>query len=82
MALEESISRKLGIIGDKAWEAKIEYLKEYCENDVMAMIMTYDFIMEIVASVFPKIYENEYKLKENQYYDFDPNSLELVIKNN
>ncbi|UUD35759.1 DUF2779 domain-containing protein [Mycoplasmopsis caviae] len=80
MALEESISRKLGIIGDSAWETKIDSLKEYCENDVMAMIMTYDFIMEIVASVFKNIYDTEYKLDENQYYDFDAELLKLVVK--
>ena len=43
MAMDIAIQRSLGIIGDEEWKKKEAYLKEYCENDVRAMIMVYDF---------------------------------------
>lgn len=43
MAMEVAIHRAIGIIGDAEWKLKVIALKEYCENDVRAMIMVYDF---------------------------------------
>ena len=44
MAMNLAIERALEIIGDKKWEEKESLLKKYCENDVRAMIMVYDFV--------------------------------------
>ena len=48
MAMEVAIHRAIGIIGDKEWEEKISALEEYCENDVRAMIMVYDFVLYLM----------------------------------
>ncbi|MDD7837740.1 DUF2779 domain-containing protein [Metamycoplasma hyosynoviae] len=43
MALTEAMLRCTGKTGDRKWEEKTSYLKKYCHNDVMAMIMAADF---------------------------------------
>ena len=43
MAMEMAIGRNIGVIGDNKWQDIDSHLKEYCENDVRAMIMVYDF---------------------------------------
>lgn len=43
MAMEWGIKRALGFVGDEEWKKEKENLKEYCENDVKAMLMVYDF---------------------------------------
>ena len=48
MAMNLAIERSLGIIGDKEWEEKVAMLKKYCENDVRAMIMVYDFVDKLL----------------------------------
>ena len=48
MAMNTAIERALNIIGDKKWTEKVESLKEYCQNDVMAMIMVYDLAMYLI----------------------------------
>lgn len=47
-AMETANNRAVGIIEDNAWAEKVEQLKEYCENDVRAMIMVYVFIDELM----------------------------------
>ncbi len=44
MAMNLAIERALGIVGDNEWKVKADQLKQYCENDVRAMIMVYDFV--------------------------------------
>ena len=48
MAMEAAINRTLGITGDVEWEHLVEKLKEYCENDVRAMIMVYDLAKKLM----------------------------------
>lgn len=68
MAMTEAIARYAGITGDNVWSIKVEELKEYCQNDVEAMIMVYEFIMYLVRIYFPKIDDFEYQLNEKQKY--------------
>lgn len=37
-------NRALGNIGDASWKEQVEYLKQYCENDVKSMITVYYLI--------------------------------------
>ena len=48
MAMDLAINRALGILGDNVWSEKVAMLKKYCENDVRAMIMVYDFIIKLI----------------------------------
>ena len=48
MAMEAAINRNLGITGDVEWNYLVDKLKEYCENDVRAMIMVYDFVKKLI----------------------------------
>lgn len=47
MAMEAAINRFLGEYGDIKWNDTKNKLREYCENDVRAMIMVYYLIKEI-----------------------------------
>ncbi len=44
MAMKLAIDRALDIIGEKQWREFEVQLKKYCENDVRAMIMVYDYV--------------------------------------
>lgn len=48
-AMEVAINRALGIIGDNEWKIRAEELKKYCENDVRAMIMVYDYVDKVAG---------------------------------
>ncbi|MBU4692527.1 DUF2779 domain-containing protein [Mycoplasma zalophi] len=48
MAMDNAILRYTEVIGDKEWELKSKKLKEYCHNDVLAMIMVFDFINKLL----------------------------------
>ena len=48
MAMNKAMQRYLNTIGDQEWKANVKMLKEYCENDVKAMIMVYYFICWLV----------------------------------
>ena len=48
MAMNKAMQRYLSTIGDQEWKANVKMLKEYCENDVKAMIMVYYFICWLV----------------------------------
>lgn len=63
MAMNEAIKRHAGITGEFAWKDITENLKEYCENDVVAMIMVYELIMEIFRTITNNISDFEYKLE-------------------
>lgn len=43
-AMKAAIDRALEITGDLEWAVIVEELKKYCENDVRAMIMVYDYV--------------------------------------
>lgn len=43
-AMKAAIDRALEITGDLEWKTIVEGLKKYCENDVRAMIMVYDYV--------------------------------------
>ena len=47
-AMEIANNRALGIIGDKQWSKITKSLKEYCENDVRAMIMVYYLVKKLL----------------------------------
>lgn len=46
-AMSVAIDRALGITGDNKWKEEEQALALYCENDVRAMIMVFDFISMI-----------------------------------
>jgi hypothetical protein len=48
MAMDIAVQRLLGLIGEKEWLEKTIFLKDYCENDVRAMLMVYEFIKFII----------------------------------
>ncbi|TCG11809.1 DUF2779 domain-containing protein [Mycoplasma todarodis] len=48
MAMDAAIQRAINVIGDEEWTEKQVVLKEYCENDVRAMIMVYTLIKELL----------------------------------
>ena len=48
MAMETAIKRSIGLIGDLEWKSYEKKLKKYCENDVKAMIMVYDFALSLI----------------------------------
>ncbi len=50
MAMEAAIHRAIGITGDKEWKEKEVVLKEYCENDVRAMIMVYELLKHLLKN--------------------------------
>ncbi len=47
IAMEIAIKRSINIIGDLEWKSYEKKLKKYCENDVRAMIMVYDFVLSL-----------------------------------
>lgn len=63
MAMNEAIKRHAGITGEFAWQEISKSLKEYCENDVIAMIMVYELIMEIFRTLTNNISDFEYKIR-------------------
>ena len=48
MAMNKAIQRYLNGIGDIEWKEDVKRLKDYCENDVMAMIMVYHFVLKLL----------------------------------
>lgn len=54
MAMNKAIQRYLGSIGNNEWYDTVQYLEQYCENDVKAMIMVYFFIKEIYQTELNK----------------------------
>ena len=51
MAMDIAIERSLGIIGDKKWMTHVQNLKIYCENDVNAMRMVFEFAKYLLNNV-------------------------------
>ncbi len=47
MAMDAAINRAINVLKEKEWEERKDKLKEYCENDVRAMIMVYELIKHL-----------------------------------
>ncbi|MCT4469878.1 DUF2779 domain-containing protein [Mycoplasma sp. HS2188] len=77
-ALEIAINRNNGNTSDLQWAHIAEKLKEYCHNDVVAMIAVYEFILAFIADVFPDIYQYEYQLQANQTLSVDFENKKLI----
>ncbi|MCU4706725.1 DUF2779 domain-containing protein [Mycoplasma sp. CSL7503-lung] len=85
MAMEVAILRHVNAISDNVWEQEVvPELKKYCENDVRAMIMVYEFIMFLFRKRFPEIDQFEYKLidveGEDNYYSYNSGKLVYGLK--
>ncbi|MCR8966649.1 DUF2779 domain-containing protein [Mycoplasma zalophidermidis] len=78
MALELAVNRNANCTKDNEWAAKVEKLKEYCHNDVVAMIVVYEFILGFIADVFPEIYGFEFELNKNEKLAVDFDSKKLI----
>ncbi|UUD35836.1 DUF2779 domain-containing protein [Mycoplasmopsis citelli] len=79
MAMNEAILRYHGFTGDNQWNVIENELKKYCENDVRAMIMVYEFIMQAIRSVFPQIDNYEYQIEEQNFqYSIINNKLTIT----
>ncbi|WP_029906543.1 UU173 family protein [Mycoplasmopsis opalescens] len=78
MALEIILNRNLGKIGDEHWKVKSEKLKEYCENDVLSMLVVFDFIESLIKNTFPEIEDYKYQIEENQIYIYDKSSSKII----
>ncbi|WP_165381413.1 UU173 family protein [Mycoplasmopsis phocirhinis] len=81
MALEIAINRNSGNTNDEQWNYLSQKLKEYCHNDVVAMIVVYEFILAFVGDVFADIYQYEYKIEPKQCFDVDFITKKLILKN-
>ncbi|AHH45415.1 DUF2779 domain-containing protein [Mesomycoplasma bovoculi] len=51
MAMQKGIQRYLNLIADKEWVSVKKNLQDYCQNDVVAMIMVYDFILFLIENI-------------------------------
>lgn len=51
MAMQKGIERYLGLIGDNEWVGVKKHLQDYCQNDVVAMIMVYDFLIFVIENI-------------------------------
>lgn len=49
-AMKTAIERATGVMGNNEWNIILPKLKEYCENDVKAMIMVYHYILYLVKN--------------------------------
>ncbi|QKT05287.1 UU173 family protein [Mycoplasma sp. OR1901] len=86
MAMEVAILRHVNGISDNVWEQNVvPELKRYCENDVRAMIMVYEFVMFLFRKRFPEIDEYEYQLNnvedDNNFYTYSSGKLIYNTKN-
>ncbi|ADE20015.1 UU173 family protein [Mycoplasma crocodyli] len=79
-AMAEAIARYAGITGDNVWNDTCVNLKKYCENDVKAMIMVYEFIMFLFRSTGFDVDKYEYQLlDENLEYALNEQN-KLIIQ--
>ncbi len=54
-AMEIAIKRYANLIDGYIWEDNLSNLKKYCHNDVLAMIMTFNFVEKMVSDIFPEL---------------------------
>ncbi|WP_338822597.1 DUF2779 domain-containing protein [Mycoplasmopsis felifaucium] len=81
-AMEAAIKRYCGITGDNVWNNTVVNLKKYCHNDVLAMIMAFNFAEKIVSDLFPEINQLKYTFDNTKQYfiNTNTNKIELVDK--
>lgn len=58
--MEIVIKRYVNLIDGNVWEDNFLNLKKYCYNDVLVMIMIFNFIEKIVSDIFFEINELKY----------------------
>lgn len=82
LAMQAAINRYNGVILDNEWAKITENLKEYCQNDVVAMLVTFSFFVFLINNVFKDFETLMYKLKDDEIIEFDKNTYKLKIKTN
>ncbi|MEA4115499.1 DUF2779 domain-containing protein [Mycoplasma sp. 744] len=78
MAMKIAIDRYLNVIEDQEWIEKEIKLKEYCQNDVIAMLVTFAFFKKIILKTFPEINNYAYNF-ENGYLFFDEQTKKIKL---
>lgn len=58
--MEIVIKRYVNLIDGNVWDDNFLNLKKYCYNDVLVMIMIFNFIEKIVSDIFLEINELKY----------------------
>ncbi|WP_029513458.1 UU173 family protein [Mycoplasmopsis primatum] len=79
-AMDKAIKRHIGLIGDRAWKETEQNLKKYCHNDVLAMIMTFNFVEKITSDIFPEINHLRYTFDESYKYFLNKKDWKIEIK--
>ncbi|WP_225587798.1 UU173 family protein [Mycoplasmopsis synoviae] len=62
MAMNEAINRHWKTTNNATWKRISLYLKEYCENDVRAMMMLYDFLMLLFYKIDANLKNIEFNI--------------------
>ncbi|WP_027333055.1 UU173 family protein [Mycoplasmopsis gallinarum] len=78
MAMEAAINRQLNIIKDNEWSEKETELKKYCQNDVVAMLVTFDFFKMIILDALPEIEQYLFQI-DNQIISYDKNLKRIIL---
>lgn len=63
--MEIVIKRYVNLIDGNVWDDNFLNLKKYCYNDVLVMIMIFNFIEKIVSDIFFEINELKYIFNNN-----------------
>ncbi|MBZ4204201.1 DUF2779 domain-containing protein [Mycoplasma tauri] len=79
-AMALAIKRYCGLIGDNMWNKNLDNLKQYCHNDVLAMIMSFNFVEFLSENIFPEIKTLKYTFNEKYRYEIDKYSWKIDIK--
>ncbi|WP_406617542.1 DUF2779 domain-containing protein [Mycoplasmopsis adleri] len=79
-AMSAAILRYSGATGDNEWKHVESNLKKYCHNDVLAMIMAFNFAEYIVAGVFPEIMQTRYTFSEEEAYKINSNDWKIEVQ--
>ncbi|KUH47301.1 UU173 family protein [Mycoplasmopsis meleagridis] len=80
MAMQVAVNRYIKAIGDNEWKEKEKELKKYCQNDVIAMLVSFSFFKNMVELIFPIINKLAYKIEINEEIYFDKESKNLNIR--
>lgn len=67
-AMEIAIKRYANLIDGYIWEDNLSNLKKYCHNDVLAMIMTFNFVEKMVSDIFPELNSLKYTFDSDHQY--------------
>lgn len=80
-AMEIAIKRYANLIDGNVWEENLSNLKKYCHNDVLAMIMAFNFIEKIVSDIFPEINELKYTFNNSYQYLLNRHKWQIEVIN-